>query len=62
MCRTVYDSVLEHKCEMVNITVPQRECEQLDTMEVMMMMIIMMMIISMMMIMVKFCDEVLMMI
>ena len=33
VCRTVYDTVLEHKCEMVNITVPQRECEQLDTME-----------------------------
>ena len=33
VCRTVYDTVLEHKCEMVNITVPQRECEQLDNMK-----------------------------
>ena len=33
VCRTVYDTVLEHKCEVVNITVPQRECEQVDTME-----------------------------
>ena len=27
MCKTVYDTVLENKCEMVNITVPQRECD-----------------------------------
>ena len=26
----MYDSVVEHKCEMVNITVPQRDCDQVD--------------------------------
>jgi hypothetical protein len=27
-CKTVYDNVLEKKCEMVNVTVPQTECEE----------------------------------
>ena len=30
VCRTVYDSVWENKCEMVNITVPQRDCDTRD--------------------------------
>ena len=27
-CRTVYDTVWEKKCEMVNVTVPQTACEE----------------------------------
>ena len=27
MCRTVYDTVWDKKCENVNITVPQRDCD-----------------------------------
>ena len=27
-CRTVYDTVWEKKCEMVNVTVPQTSCEE----------------------------------
>ena len=28
-CRTVYDTVWEKKCEMVNVTVPQTACEEI---------------------------------
>ena len=27
-CKTVYDEVLEKKCEMVNITLPQTDCKE----------------------------------
>ncbi len=27
-CKTVYDEVWEKKCEMVNVTVPQTECQE----------------------------------
>ena len=31
-CKTVYDEVWENKCEMVNVTVPQRNCQEvMDT-------------------------------
>ena len=32
VCKTVYDTILDKKCEMVNITVPQRECETIQDM------------------------------
>ena len=27
-CKTVYDEVWEKKCEMVNVTVPQKDCRE----------------------------------
>ncbi len=27
-CKTVYDQVWEKKCEMVNVTVPQTDCQE----------------------------------
>ena len=32
VCRTVYDTVWDNKCEAVNITVPQRECDTYEEM------------------------------
>ena len=36
VCKTVYDTILDKKCEMVNITVPQRECDTIQEMVMMM--------------------------
>ena len=32
-CKTVYDTVWENKCEMVNVTVPQRDCDTRQVLE-----------------------------
>ena len=32
MCKTVYDTILDKKCEMVNITVPQRVFNTIEEM------------------------------
>ena len=30
--KTVYDTIIDKKCEMVNITVPQRDCNTIEEM------------------------------